>query len=214
MSVSLDLVVDTSRKGMALGLFSESSDFLPRVLYEPTARGEMLSQKLDHLLLQAQASLSQVKRVMVALGPGTFTGLRTGIAFCEGLCVTSNRTLHGVSTLRALATRLPQHSDSYAWPAQTVVVYKARPGYWYVGCVEGEFFLDTVQAKERLGRGVYCVADEFAWAEPQFQSLNREGWLLDDPAQLSSFCTLWSVVAPQKILTANYIQDSYFEKKG
>ena len=80
MSVSLDLVVDTSRKGLALGLFSESSDFVSPVLYEPTARGEMLSQKLDQLLVQTQASLSQVKRVMVALGPGTFTGLPTGMA--------------------------------------------------------------------------------------------------------------------------------------
>lgn len=214
MSVSLDLVVDTSRKGLALGLFSESSDFVSPVLYEPTARGEMLSQKLDQLLVQTQASLSQVKRVMVALGPGTFTGLRTGIAFCEGLCVTGNRTLHGVSTLRALATRLPMDLDPSVWPVQTAVIYKARPGYWYVGCAQGEFFLDTVQAKERLGAGVYCVADEFAWVEPMFQSLDRKEWLLDDPAQLSSFCSLWPAVAPQKILTANYIQDSYFEKKG
>lgn len=211
-----DLVVDTSRKGIVLGLYSQpgtkTSVCVER--FEPTARGELLGAMLDEILGAAHATLSQVQRVLVTLGPGTFTGLRTGIAFCEGLCITGTRTLHGVSTLRALATLVPAGIVSLAWPPGVVVIYKARPGYWYIGCAEGEFFDDTACALKHLQAAQMCIVDEAAWNEAAFAELPRASWLLDNGSAIRSFGCLLAWQSAQRVQKANYIQDSYFEKKA
>jgi tRNA threonylcarbamoyladenosine biosynthesis protein TsaB len=87
----MDLIVDCSGKGVRLVIDNCE-------LNEPSARGDELNLLLDRLLSENNLELSQIKRVLVALGPGSFTGIRVGIAFCEGLCFSGKRTLHGIPT--------------------------------------------------------------------------------------------------------------------
>jgi tRNA threonylcarbamoyladenosine biosynthesis protein TsaB len=87
----MDLVVDCSQKGVRLVLDKYE-------LCEPNAKGDELSTLLNKLLNENNLELSCIKRVLVALGPGSFTGIRVGIAFCEGLCFSGKRTLHGIPT--------------------------------------------------------------------------------------------------------------------
>jgi tRNA threonylcarbamoyladenosine biosynthesis protein TsaB len=122
----MDLVVDCSRKGVSLGLYA--SDVCCE-LTEPEAKGDELGSLLDRLLNENNFELSQIERVLVTLGPGSFTGIRAGIAFCEGLCFSGKRTLHGVSTLRALAAHFPENGE---------IILHARADFYYVGSAEGE----------------------------------------------------------------------------
>lgn len=214
VSPSLDLVLDTSRKGIVLGIFeSDGSLLLERHL--PTARGEQLDSLLVESFGSAHCTLSDLQRVLVTLGPGTFTGLRTGIAFCEGLCITGRRTLHGISTLRALACWAPDASSSKAdiWPANVAVVYKARPDYWYLGCSQGEFFLSSEEACTLLTGIPHVVADIDAMNAAAFTCLDKSGWIFDRPDSVAPFHALLESTSAQASQKANYIQDSYFEKK-
>ncbi len=54
-------------------------------------------------LARANVSLSAVDAIAVALGPGSFTGLRVGLSLAKGLVFGSERRLVGVATLEALA---------------------------------------------------------------------------------------------------------------
>ncbi len=62
-----------------------------------------LLNDIDKLLHEAQVDLSEIDFFAVATGPGSFTGLRIGIATVKGLAATLNRPCAGVPTLQAVA---------------------------------------------------------------------------------------------------------------
>lgn len=57
----------------------------------------------DGLLEKAGATIGDVDRIAVGVGPGTFTGLRVGVATARGLAQSSGAELVAVSSLQALA---------------------------------------------------------------------------------------------------------------
>ena len=62
-----------------------------------------LLMDIDKLLHQTQVELSEIDLFAVATGPGSFTGLRIGIATVKGLAATLDRPCAGVPTLHAVA---------------------------------------------------------------------------------------------------------------
>jgi len=70
---------------------------------EPNAHAERLLPLLERLLADAGWPKSSLDRLGVGVGPGSFTGLRAGIALVEGLSVGLDRPLWGVGSLLAMA---------------------------------------------------------------------------------------------------------------
>lgn len=209
-----DLIVDTSRTGARMGIFGEK---FSEEIFEANARGESLLNVLENLLKKADVSLENVSRVLVLRGPGSFTGLRTGIAFCEGLCFTGKRELFGVSTLAALTL--------YGSKESTAVILRARSGYWYFRDFANEssffeteeHFWNTEKVQQCLAntRAKNVVVDSFAIAEIAFQPFFSEGKLktiLESEQGLLPFRTAFEWESPSLVQEANYIQPSYAEQ--
>ena len=209
--MTYDLFVDTSRKGISMALYETDATepcYLESI--DEAARGETASVMLDNLLQEAGATLDNVKRVMVTLGPGSFSGLRTGVAFCEGLCFSGKRRLYGVSTLQAL--------ECFAQDApNAAVVIRARKGYWYLRLNGKESFIETEQVIEALKASpkALIVVDEAANTDESLQALFKQigaKTILDQGKPLSDWSPLFKDVTPSLMQEANYIQPSYFEK--
>jgi len=68
---------------------------------------EWLLQSIEDLLAKANLDKSDLDAIGVVRGPGSFTGLRVGLATAKGLSLAVNCPLLGVSSLQCLAMQLP-----------------------------------------------------------------------------------------------------------
>jgi len=197
----------------ASGLYQETVD--------AAARGETASAILDELLNRVGATLEDIKRVLVTVGPGSFSGLRTGVAFCQGLCFSGKRELYGVSTLQALECFGDSGSAAGMTKKDVAVVIRARNGYWYLRqTVNGdaqESFIETAEVVERLKTNTVqtVVVDEAAAADETLKDLFQNmgvTLVVDAGKPLHMWSVLFDTIKPNLIQEANYIQPSYFEK--
>ncbi len=67
-----------------------------------------LMPALEFLLSHSGVSMEDIRAVAVTTGPGSFTGLRVGLALAKGLCHGLEIPVLGVSSLEALALQAPQ----------------------------------------------------------------------------------------------------------
>lgn len=70
-----------------------------------------LAPEIALLLRRARVRVQDLVAVVVALGPGSFTGLRIGLAFARGLALAGRTRLVGVPTLDILARAQPGRSE-------------------------------------------------------------------------------------------------------
>ena len=77
------------------------------VLGERASRASTLLEDVDALLRQGGAHPRDLGALVVGIGPGSFTGLRIGLAAARGLALALDLPGAGVSTLDALAAGAP-----------------------------------------------------------------------------------------------------------
>lgn len=86
------------------------------------------------LLAAADVAWREIDRIAVGVGPGTFTGLRVGVATARGLAQSLSAELVGVSSLRALAAGALAAEGSA--PATALAVIDARRGEVFAAAYE------------------------------------------------------------------------------
>jgi tRNA threonylcarbamoyladenosine biosynthesis protein TsaB len=77
------------------------------VLGERTSRAVRVLEEVDELVRESGLPRADLTGVVVGIGPGSFTGLRLGLAAARGLALALELPVAGVSTLDALAAGAP-----------------------------------------------------------------------------------------------------------
>jgi tRNA threonylcarbamoyladenosine biosynthesis protein TsaB len=103
----LTLAFDTATGATTSALVDTGFNGHVEVLGERCSRAQTLLEDVDALLRQAGAHPSDLDRLAVGLGPGSFTGVRIGLATARGLAFSLDLPGAGVSTLIALAAGAP-----------------------------------------------------------------------------------------------------------
>ena len=89
----------------ALGVAFVENGVVRARAQEPMSRGqaERIAPLVQDIMQEAGARFAEIDRIAVTIGPGSFTGVRVGLAFARGLAVSLDRPCVGLSTLEALA---------------------------------------------------------------------------------------------------------------
>ncbi len=98
------------------------------VLGELTARPITVLETLDALLRRGGVRDSQLEALVVGTGPGSFTGLRMGLATARTLAFSLDIGLAGVSTLDVLAAGAPGLDTRHRRSPAGGVRARRRPG--------------------------------------------------------------------------------------
>lgn len=104
----LILAMNTSTAPFSLAVVRPDAAVVAEILLKPPAKGfGFFMPALHHLLSSAQVALKDLQALAVAVGPGSFTGLRVGLAAAKGLCHGLGIPAVAVSSLEALASQCP-----------------------------------------------------------------------------------------------------------
>lgn len=143
------LSLDCSTLTLSLALLRADGTLVEhRLVGPPQRQSEVLPGEIEKLLTVHGLTLKQVTGFVVGLGPGSFTGLRIGLATIKGLAYALKVPIVGASSLAALAVEGPRETELFA----TAVVKK------------GEFYVRRVRPLGDTAREVSMTLVELASA--------------------------------------------------
>jgi len=100
------LSIDTSTHAGSIAVL-DGDALLSEISYQTkSGHSEVLIKEIEAALKKAKLKIESIDAFAVAIGPGSFTGLRIGLATAKGLALEGNRPILGISSLEALAYSL------------------------------------------------------------------------------------------------------------
>ena len=122
----LILGIETSSDFGGVALADEGGVVAEELTRRRLNHSEELVKLISSALKGLQSGLDDLQGVAVSIGPGSFTGLRVGLAAAKGLCLSKGLPLLGIPSLDALASMCPESS----LPVHAIIDAKRGEVYW------------------------------------------------------------------------------------
>lgn len=118
--MGLILNIDTATENAGICLARDASVVANRVNRDQRDHASWIQPAIAEMMAEAGYAMNQLEAVAVTAGPGSYTGLRVGLATAKGLCYALNIPLITESTLKviAYATRAAMQLSTAQSPAE------------------------------------------------------------------------------------------------
>lgn len=103
------LGIDTSGKVASAAVCTEERVLAQTSVYTRLTHSQVILPMCREVLQSAGLELSDIDGIAAAAGPGSYTGLRIGLAAVKAMCFTLNKPCAGISTLESLAYNVSLH---------------------------------------------------------------------------------------------------------
>lgn len=97
------LAVDTALGACSCAVMDDARVLSHRFVVMERGHAEALAPMVEETARESGVAFSELDRLAVTVGPGTFTGQRVGLAFMRGMRIALKRPLIGITTLEAMA---------------------------------------------------------------------------------------------------------------
>ncbi len=224
------LAIDTS---LAAGSVAAADDdgVAERPLGAPGDHARLLAAALDEVARRRGWQVRDADLVAVVRGPGSFTGLRVGVATAKAIAWATSARIVGVSGFAVVARMTARLTDWRDAPIAipfdagrgevfaAVATPAAEPGGWHVGpavLVAAEAWIAALPAGARVsGPALERMAAAVA-ARDDIVLAPTACWFptAGEAAGLGSLCAAAGAVADARTLLPDYLRPSYAEERA
>ena len=227
------LGLDTSGKVASVAILDTEQNLLlaERSLYTTRGHSQIIVPMVQEILRDCSMQTQDVDCYAVSVGPGSYTGLRIGIAAVQGMAMVQDKPCIGVSTLEAMAAR--------AFPAKHILsVMHARADLFYAAWFSYQIYMEydpqyidretsdelqnaaqIMETIDKLGEGIVLVGDgaeelirQYAETHDSTKALRPAPAFLRLQSaagvcyQAAQFCQTHDTLPTASDLTASYLQ--------
>lgn len=118
------LAIDTATRVMTLALHDKTDLLAEQTWHTRNHHSVELAPAVRLMLERCDVLVTDLTALAVSIGPGSYTGLRIGVALAKGIAAANNLPLVGVSTLDILAAGQPCYASKHG----LIVVIQAGRG--------------------------------------------------------------------------------------
>ena len=157
------LLLDSSNTKLAVGIARDGT-LLESIIYEAwQEQSEHMIPEINSLLEKYGVDRNDIESVMVAVGPGSYTGVRISITIAKIISVALGVKVYPVSSLQILKMG----------KKPSICVENARSSRSYVGVYEGEKCLleDQIMTNDELLKYIDSHKDYILCGETKYLSL-------------------------------------------
>ena len=140
------LAIDTSNKTLSVAIVKDEGTIVEQTVPDTLQHSVKLMPAIQEVLQESQVSMQELTGVIVAKGPGSYTGLRIGVTVAKTLAKTLHIPLKAVSSLQAIVANVVE-----VVPEGTYVVpfFDARRNNIYTGLYQVKQQFPQLIAQER-----------------------------------------------------------------
>ena len=217
------LNIDTATEIASVCICQDDEMLALEVNEHPKEHASFIHIAIKNAMVHAGISLSQISAIAVTAGPGSYTGLRVGLATAKGLCYALNKPLITANTLKVMtlaameSVNLPQpeNIDLYCpmIDARRMEVYTALYDSALLEILQSSAMLlenhpfDTYVTKKRIlffGSG----SSKF---EPHFVHKNALFWAVSfNASHLGKLA--WQAFQKNDFVNVAYAEPNYFKE--
>ena len=213
------LGIDTSGKVASAALFdTENEVFIAETsLYTQKTHSQVIMPMVKSIIAQAGKTVQDIDLIAAAKGPGSYTGLRIGIAAVKAMGFALDCKCCGVSTLEALAC------NNIAYKGVICSVMKARADLVYAAVYKSDCYsLDTIMEEQLIscdelaeylafnGTEVMLCGDG---AADFFMTYRSPMFIIAPPqGRLQSACGVCLGALSKEFVSAEELEASYLQK--
>ncbi|TNE32060.1 MAG: tRNA (adenosine(37)-N6)-threonylcarbamoyltransferase complex dimerization subunit type 1 TsaB [Alphaproteobacteria bacterium] len=106
------LAVDTATRGMAVSVFRDGEAVVTRVSADMRDQAKSLLPSVMDALKEAELGFADLNALAAATGPGSFTGIRVGLAAMQGIALASGLPLAGFDNFSLYALRVAADTET------------------------------------------------------------------------------------------------------
>ncbi len=143
------LAVDTSSDWMKVAL--EWNEEIFSLTEKRNGRSDDLMTAIDELFKRANGSVDDLEGLGCVIGPGRFTGLRSGLA-----------VIKAIAFAKSLKIAAVPYAECVKVDAPTVLLRKARKGWWYFSEFDGEkwsYSLKSDDSLQKIGKDFTVISE-------------------------------------------------------
>jgi len=155
------LLLETATSVCSVALTQGENVLAMRNSKEEREHASMLTVYIEQVMMEAEKELADLDAVVVSKGPGSYTGLRIGVATAKGLCFALEKPLIAIDTPLAMASEyFHLHKEELTKDSILVPVIDARRMEVYGAAITSEMkYVEEIRA-EILHPGSFITSEK------------------------------------------------------